>query len=96
MSESTGSTGTGTTRRTALRGLGLAAGGAAPATGLGTAEAAADTRRRTTTYVLVHGTHSAGAFWTPITRELALRGHRVVPVDQPWHGAEAFVPASYQ
>lgn len=36
------------------------------------------------TYVLVHGTHSAGAFWTAIGRELALRGHRVVVVDQPF------------
>lgn len=46
--------------------------------------------------MLVHGTHSAGAFWMPIARELTLRGHRVVMVDQPRHGAEAFVPESYQ
>ncbi|WP_030667391.1 alpha/beta hydrolase [Streptomyces sp. NRRL B-1347] len=48
------------------------------------------------TYVLVHGTNSAGAFWAPIARELTLRGHRVVAVDQPYHGAEAYLPASYQ
>lgn len=46
--------------------------------------------------MLVHGTHSAGAFWMPIARELTLRGHRAVMVDQPRHGAEAFVPESYQ
>ncbi|QUW95522.1 Pyrethroid hydrolase [Streptomyces sp. V17-9] len=86
----------GTTRRTALRGLGLAVGGMASATVLGTSPAAAAPRHGTTTYVLVHGTHSAGAFWTPIARELALRGHRVVMVDQPRHGAEAFVAESYQ
>ncbi|MCI3933840.1 alpha/beta fold hydrolase [Streptomyces sp. AN091965] len=48
------------------------------------------------TYVLVHGTNSAGAFWAPVARELTLRGHRVVAVDQPYHGAEAYLPASYQ
>ncbi|TCR26520.1 alpha/beta hydrolase [Streptomyces sp. BK205] len=46
--------------------------------------------------MLVHGTHSAGAFWMPIARELTLRGHRVVMVDQPRHGTQAFVPESYQ
>ncbi|MEU9518754.1 alpha/beta fold hydrolase [Streptomyces sp. NPDC048224] len=46
--------------------------------------------------MLVHGTHSAGAFWMPIARELTLRGHRVVMVDQPRHGTEAFLPESYQ
>lgn len=39
---------------------------------------------------------AAGAFWMPIARELTLRGHRVVMVDQPRHGVEAFVPESYQ
>jgi pimeloyl-ACP methyl ester carboxylesterase len=46
--------------------------------------------------VLVHGTHSAGAYWSEIGRELALRGHRVIAVDQPLHGAEEFVPKAYQ
>ncbi|WP_399185649.1 alpha/beta fold hydrolase [Streptomyces sp. TLI_185] len=32
----------------------------------------------------------------PIARELTLRGHRVVMVDQLGHGTEAFVPESYQ
>lgn len=80
----------------ALRGLGLAVGGTALATGLGVSSAVAEPRRGPTTYILVHGTHSAGAFWMPIARELTLRGHRVVMVDQPRHGTEAFVPESYQ
>ncbi|CAL9672768.1 hypothetical protein SUDANB174_07586 [Streptomyces sp. enrichment culture] len=66
------------------------------ATGPGTSAASAASRRGPVTYVLVHGTHSAGAFWVPIARELVLRGHRVVMVDQPRHGAEAFVAESYQ
>lgn len=97
------------TRRIALRNAGIVAGGAALAagTGAGTGAASAAVRgaphgggrpRHGTvrTYVLVHGTHSAGAYWTPIARELTLRGHRVVAVDQPLHGAEAFVPEAYQ
>ncbi|RAJ49536.1 alpha/beta hydrolase family protein [Streptomyces sp. KhCrAH-43] len=71
-------------------------GGGALATAVGTSPAAAVPRRRLATYVLVHGTHSAGVFWTPIARDLVLRGHRVVMVDQPGHGAEAFVAESYQ
>jgi pimeloyl-ACP methyl ester carboxylesterase len=96
MMDATNEQRTGTTRRTALRGLGLAVGGMALAGGLGASRAVAEPRRGAATYVLVHGTHSAGAFWMPIARELTLRGHRVVMVDQPGHGAEAFVPESYQ
>ncbi|MFE0105918.1 lipase family alpha/beta hydrolase [Streptomyces sp. NPDC059009] len=48
------------------------------------------------TYVLVHGTNSAGAFWQPYASELALRGHRVVALDQPLHGAAAYYPPAYQ
>ncbi|MEU3958648.1 alpha/beta fold hydrolase [Streptomyces buecherae] len=96
MTDDTNEERKGATRRTALRGLGLAVGGVGLATGLGTSPATAAPRRGPVTYVLVHGTHSAGAFWIPIARELALRGHRVVMVDQPLHGAEAFVAESYQ
>lgn len=79
-------------------------GGAALAAGLGAPNASAadadglGSRRRNAvrTYVLVHGTHSAGAFWTAIGRELALRGHRVIAVDQPLHGTERFMPKAYQ
>ncbi|WP_210585585.1 alpha/beta hydrolase [Streptomyces sp. GESEQ-35] len=92
------------TRRQALRRIAAGVGGAALAVGVGagTARAAdadgatARTHHGIRTYVLVHGTHSAGAFWTAIGRELALRGHRVVAVDQPLHGTERFVPAAYQ
>jgi pimeloyl-ACP methyl ester carboxylesterase len=85
-------------RRQALRRLAGAAGGAALAVGVGAGTARATGRPRTgvRTYVLVHGTHSAGAFWTAIGRELALRGHRVVAVDQPLHGTERFVPQAYR
>ncbi|RLU94796.1 alpha/beta hydrolase [Streptomyces griseocarneus] len=65
------------------------------ALGAGTATASAAPSGRST-YVLVHGTHSAGAFWLPIAQELTLRGHRVVAVDLPLHGSQAFVPESYQ
>jgi pimeloyl-ACP methyl ester carboxylesterase len=83
-------------RRRALRGLAAAAGGGVLATGLGGGTARAAGRAAVRTYVLVHGTHSAGAFWTAIGRELALRGHRVVAVDQPLHGTEKFIPKAYQ
>ncbi|MGW5783239.1 alpha/beta hydrolase [Streptomyces sp. NPDC003757] len=96
MTDSTNEQRTGTSRRTALRGLGLAVGATALSGGVGASRAAAEPRRGSTTYVLVHGTHSAGAFWMPIARELTLRGHRVVMVDQPRHGTEAFLPESYQ
>lgn len=50
----------------------------------------------TTTYVLVHGTHSNAHHWTWIAQELALLGHRAVSVDLPGHGLDAFIPESYQ
>lgn len=86
----------GTSRRKALQALAASAGGAALAVGLGTGTARATGTDGTRTYVLVHGTHSAAAFWTAIGRELALRGHRVVAVDQPLHGTEKFIPKAYQ
>ncbi|MEU7581681.1 alpha/beta hydrolase [Streptomyces sp. NPDC041068] len=55
-----------------------------------------ESRSRTYTYVLVHGTHSQGAYWLPVARELTSRGHRVIAVDLPLHGSQAFVPESYQ
>ena len=92
-----------TKRRGVLLGLGLAAGGTAFGVGpVATASAAATGRggsrsgRGPCTYVLVHGTHSAGAYWLPVAQELTLRGHRVVAVDLPLHGSQAFVPESYQ
>ncbi|MFI8930036.1 alpha/beta hydrolase [Streptomyces sp. NPDC053474] len=84
-----------TDRRNILRG-GIGAATGAVALGLTAAGPAAGATTAARTYVLVHGTNSAGAFWAPIARELTLRGHRVIAVDQPYHGAEAYLPASYQ
>ncbi|MFJ8751271.1 alpha/beta fold hydrolase [Streptomyces sp. NPDC102441] len=90
-------------RRGVLRGFGLAAGGVVLGAGTGTTASAASSGRDSSrggtgpcTYVLVHGTHSAGAYWLPVAQELVLRGHRVVAVDLPLHGSQAFVPESYQ
>ncbi|MFE0172275.1 alpha/beta hydrolase [Streptomyces sp. NPDC059002] len=87
-----------------LFGLGLAAGGMAVggiALTAGTAAASSAAgpgpgTERPCTYVLVHGTHSQGAYWLPVAQELTLLGHRVVAVDLPLHGSQAFVPESYQ
>ncbi|WP_030594965.1 alpha/beta hydrolase [Streptomyces fulvoviolaceus] len=86
----------GTSRRRALQALAASAGGAALAVGMGAGTARATDTDGVRTYVLVHGTHSAAAFWTAIGRELALRGHRVVAVDQPLHGTGKFIPKAYQ
>lgn len=83
-------------------GAGMSAGTAhaasrpAPAAVPSSADAPAPASAPVRTYVLVHGTHSAAAFWTAIGRELSLRGHRVIAVDQPLHGTEKFIPKAYQ
>ncbi|MBP2476311.1 pimeloyl-ACP methyl ester carboxylesterase [Crossiella equi] len=46
-----------------------------------------------TTFVLVHGSHSNSFGWTALQRELALRGHRGLAVDLPGHGYTAPIPA---
>ncbi|WP_280293139.1 alpha/beta hydrolase [Nocardia abscessus] len=48
------------------------------------------------TFVFVHGLVSNSFFWTPVVRELALLGHRSLPVDLPGHGLDARIPLSYQ
>ncbi|MCX0271327.1 hypothetical protein NLM24_11545 [Nocardia zapadnayensis] len=48
------------------------------------------------TFVFVHGLASNSFFWTPVIRELALLGHRSLPVDLPGHGLDARIPLSYQ
>ncbi len=104
--ENQGRTG-GPSRRAWLRGAGVVGGAAVLSAGAGAGLAGAGDdaperdsgrghERRPTTFVLVHGTHSGGVFWTPFARELQLRGHRAIAVDQPHHGADAFVPESYQ
>lgn len=47
-------------------------------------------------FVLVHGSASNAGFWTPLVRELALRGRASVPLDLPGHGTDAVLPHSYQ
>ncbi|NNH68497.1 alpha/beta fold hydrolase [Nocardia uniformis] len=39
---------------------------------------------------------SSSFYWTPVVRELALLGHRSLPVDLPGHGLDASFPLSYQ
>ncbi|MFE3227617.1 alpha/beta fold hydrolase [Nocardia sp. NPDC059228] len=48
------------------------------------------------TFVFVHGLTSNSFFWTPVVRELALLGHRSLPVDLPGHGLDGSIPLSYQ
>ncbi|WP_159080483.1 alpha/beta fold hydrolase [Nocardia suismassiliense] len=48
------------------------------------------------TFVFVHGLTSNSFYWTPVVRELALLGHRSLPVDLPGHGLDAPIPVSYQ
>ncbi|WP_405532691.1 alpha/beta hydrolase [Streptomyces avidinii] len=48
------------------------------------------------TFVLVHGAGSNSYGWSPVLRELGMRGHRAVAVDLPGHGTGAYFPLSYQ
>ncbi|MGW4248154.1 alpha/beta fold hydrolase [Nocardia sp. NPDC004722] len=48
------------------------------------------------TFVFVHGLTSNSFYWAPVVRELALLGHRSLPVDLPGHGLDASIPPSYQ
>lgn len=48
------------------------------------------------TFVFVHGLASNSFYWAPVVRELALLGHRSLPVDLPGHGLEASIPLAYQ
>lgn len=56
----------------------------------------ADRDRRQPTLVFVHGTNSSSFWCSGLIGELALRGHRMVPVDIPGHGHEGFFPRAYQ
>lgn len=55
-----------------------------------------ETATATPTFVFVHGLTSNSFYWTPVVRELALLGHRGLPVDLPGHGLDASIPLSYQ
>ncbi len=48
------------------------------------------------TFVLITGAGATSFLWTPLVRELALRGHRALPVELPGHGFDAIFPAGYQ
>lgn len=50
----------------------------------------------TPTFVLIPGMGATSFIWTPLVRELALRGHRALPVELPGHGFDAVFPAGYQ
>ena len=50
----------------------------------------------TPTFVLVPGLSATSFVWTPLVRELALRGHRALPIELPGHGFDAVFPAGYQ
>lgn len=48
------------------------------------------------TFVFVHGSFGNSFSWTPLMRELTLRGHRALAVDLPGHGFSAAYSAAYQ
>jgi pimeloyl-ACP methyl ester carboxylesterase len=50
----------------------------------------------TPTFVLIPGMGATSFGWTPLVRELALRGHRALPIELPGHGFDAIFPAGYQ
>jgi pimeloyl-ACP methyl ester carboxylesterase len=47
------------------------------------------------TFVLVTGSGATSFLWNPVVREIALRGHRALPVELPGHGFDARFPAGY-
>jgi pimeloyl-ACP methyl ester carboxylesterase len=47
-------------------------------------------------FVFVHGSASSSFHWSPMVRELALRGHRALAVDLPGHGFGATFTSAYQ
>lgn len=56
----------------------------------------AETATAAPTFVFVHGLTSNSFYWAPVVRELALLGHRSLPVDLPGHGLDASIPLAYQ
>ncbi|RZS34001.1 pimeloyl-ACP methyl ester carboxylesterase [Herbihabitans rhizosphaerae] len=47
------------------------------------------------TFVLVTGSGATSFLWNPLVTEIALRGHRALPVELPGHGFDAVFPAGY-
>ncbi|MFE6834044.1 alpha/beta fold hydrolase [Streptomyces sp. NPDC057705] len=86
----------GQSRRGVLKAA-VAGAGAVAAVGAATSAAHANgSSRGAPTFVLVHGSGSNSYGWSPVLRELGVRGHRAVAVDLPGHGAGAYFPLSYQ
>ncbi|MFJ9367060.1 alpha/beta hydrolase [Nocardia sp. NPDC101769] len=56
----------------------------------------AETATAAPTFVFVHGLMGNSFYWAPVVRELALLGHRSLPVDLPGHGLDASIPLAYQ
>ncbi len=48
------------------------------------------------TFVLVPGMCATSYVWNPVVRELALLGHRALPVELPGHGFDTAFPPGYQ
>ncbi|WP_327418066.1 alpha/beta fold hydrolase [Streptomyces sp. NBC_01233] len=53
-------------------------------------------RRGAPAFLLVHGAGGNSYGWSPVLRELGMRGHRAVAVDLPGHGTGAYFPLSCQ
>lgn len=47
------------------------------------------------TFVLVPGAGATSFLWDPVVTELALRGHRALPVELPGHGFDTVFPPGY-
>lgn len=47
------------------------------------------------TFVLVPGAGATSFLWNPVVAELALRGHRALPVELPGHGFDTVFPPGY-
>ncbi|MEU6587199.1 alpha/beta fold hydrolase [Nocardia sp. NPDC046763] len=56
----------------------------------------AETATAAPTFVFVHGLTGNSFYWAPVVRELALLGHRSLPVDLPGHGLDASISLAYQ
>ncbi|MFF0494531.1 alpha/beta hydrolase [Nocardia sp. NPDC004068] len=55
-----------------------------------------ETTTPTPTFLFIHGLTSTSYYWTPVIRELALLGHRGLPIDLPGHGLDAApIPPAY-
>lgn len=49
----------------------------------------------TPTFVLIPGSGATSFMWSPLVRELAVRGHRALPVELPQHGFDTVFPEGF-